>query len=97
MCIDALESTANSRSSGLRFDGASRHQFSEGEKDTVLCFSFDFRMFLANFHAASREHRSTHSVSSQGRSSKFGALGYADEDHSKRWIWSRMLDDVPRL
>ena len=34
-CIDALESTTNSRSSGLRFDGAGKHQFSESEKNAV--------------------------------------------------------------
>ena len=42
MCIDAPESTTNSLSSGLRVDGAGRHQFSEGEKNAVLCFSFNF-------------------------------------------------------
>ena len=36
MCIDAPESTTSSRSSGLRFDGAGRHQFSEGEKNAAL-------------------------------------------------------------
>ena len=63
MCIDALESTTNSRSSVLRFD-AGRHQFSEGEKNAVLFFSFNFRTLLASLHAASRAHRSCHSVSS---------------------------------
>ena len=38
MCIDAPESTTNSRSSGFRFDGAGRHQFSEGEKNVVFLF-----------------------------------------------------------
>ena len=42
MCIDAPESTTNSRSSGSRFDGAGRHQFSEGEKNAALFFSFYF-------------------------------------------------------
>ena len=95
MCIDA-QSTANSLSSGLRFDGAGRHQFSEGEKNAVLSFSFNFRMFLASLHAASRAHRSCHSVSSWDRSPNFEALGL-------RWwgspgqiipsdgFWSRML------
>ena len=36
ICIDALESTTNSLSSGLRFDGADKHQFSEGEKNAVF-------------------------------------------------------------
>ena len=35
MCIDAQESTTNYVSSGLRGDGAGRHQFSEGEKNAV--------------------------------------------------------------
>ena len=74
MCIDAPESTTNSRSSGLRFD-AGRHLFSEGEKNAVLFFSFNFRTLLASFHAASRAPSSCHSVSSWDRSSNFGALG----------------------
>ena len=81
ICIDALESTTNSRSPGLRFDGASRHQFSEGEKNALLFFSFNFRTFWASFHAASRAHRSCHSVSSSDRSSNFEHWGYADEVH----------------
>ena len=56
--------TTNSRSSGLRFDGADRHLFSEGEKNAALFFSFHFRIFLATLHASSRAHRSCHSVSS---------------------------------
>ena len=64
MCIDAPESTTNSLSSGSRFDGAARHQFSKSEKNAVLLFSFYFWIFLAKFHAASRAHRSGHSVSS---------------------------------
>ena len=38
MCIDAPESTTNSRSSGLRFD-ADNHLFSEGEKNITLSYS----------------------------------------------------------
>ena len=63
MCIDAPESTTNSRSSGLRFD-AGRHLFSEGEKNAALFFSFKLRVLLDSLHAASRAHRSCHSVSS---------------------------------
>ena len=74
MCIDPPESTTNSRSSSLRFDGAGRHQFSEGEKNAVLSVSFNFRIFLASLHAASRAPRSCHSVSSWDRSSNVGAL-----------------------
>ena len=64
MCIDAPESTTNSLSSSLRFNGAGRHLFSEGEKNAALFFFFHFRMLLASLHAASRAHRSCHSVSS---------------------------------
>ena len=63
MCIDAPESTTNSRSSGLRLD-ASRHLFSEGEKNVALSGPFNFNTFLASFHAASRAPCSCHSVSS---------------------------------
>ena len=38
MCIDAPESTTNSRSSGLRVD-AGRHLFPEGEKNVALSCS----------------------------------------------------------
>ena len=74
MCIDAPESTTNSHSSSIRFD-AGRHQFSEGEKNAVLFFSYYLRMLSASLHAASRAHRSCHSVSSWDRSSNFGSLG----------------------
>ena len=46
MCIDAPESTTNSRSSGLRFD-AGKHLFSEGEKNAAVFCSFNFRTLLA--------------------------------------------------
>ena len=52
MCIDAPESTTNSRSSVLRVD-AGRHLFSEGEKNIALSCSFNFHTLLASFHAAS--------------------------------------------
>ena len=41
ICIDAPESTTNSRSSSLRVD-AGRHLFSEGEKNVALSCSFNF-------------------------------------------------------
>ena len=53
MCIDAPESTTNSRSSGLRVD-AGRHLFSESEKNVALSCSFKFNTLSASFHAASR-------------------------------------------
>ena len=74
MCIDAPESKTNSLSSSLRVD-ATRHLFSEGEKNVALSCSFNFNTFLASFHAASRAPCSCHSVSSRDRSSNFGALG----------------------
>ena len=54
MCIDATESATNPLSSGLRVDGASRHQFSEGEKNAVLSFSFNLRKFFG--HASTQLH-----------------------------------------
>ena len=81
MCIDAPESTTNSLSSGLRFDGAGRHLFSEGKENTASFFSINFRMLSASLHTASRAHRSCHSVSSWDRSSYFWSVEvYADED-----------------
>ena len=53
MCIDAPESTTNSRSSGCRVD-AGKHLFSEGEKNVALSCSFKFNTLLASFHAASQ-------------------------------------------
>ena len=63
MCIDAPESTTNSRSSGLGVD-AGKHLFSEGEKNIALSCSFNFNTLLASFHAASGAPCSCHSVSS---------------------------------
>ena len=74
MCIDAPESTTKSRSSGLRFD-ASKHIFSEGEKNVALSCPWNFNTMWTSFHAASRAPCSCHSVSSWERSSNFGALG----------------------
>ena len=92
MCIDALESATKSLSSGLRVDGAGRHLFFEGEKNAVLSFSFNFMIFLANLHAASRAHRSCHSVFFFLRPIlKFWSIGVTLmritwANHSKRWI-----------
>ena len=95
MCIDAPESTTNSLSSGLRVD-AGRHLLSESEKNAVLSFSFNFEIILANFRAASRAHRSCHSVSSRDRSSNFEALGLRwwgspGQNIPSNGFWSRML------
>ena len=94
ICIDAPESTTNSRSSGLRFD-AGTHLVSEGEKNVALFFSFTFRTLLASIHAASRAHRSCHSVSCWDRSSNFGALGLRwwgspGQMYPSEGFWSRM-------
>ena len=53
MCIDAPDWTTNSFSSSWRVD-ASRHQFSEGEKNVAISCPFNLKTFLASFHAASR-------------------------------------------
>ena len=73
ICIDAPESTTNSRSSSLRVD-AGKHVFSDGEENVALPCSFSLNTFFANFHAASSAPCSDHSVASWGRSSNFGAL-----------------------
>ena len=62
MCIDAPESTTNSRSSGLRLDASKS------------C-SFNFNTFLASFHVASRAPCSCYSVSSCEGSSKIWSAG----------------------
>ena len=95
MCIDAPESTTNSRSSGLRVDEG-KHLFSEGEKNVALFFSFNFNTFLDSFHAASRAPCSCHSVSSWDRSSNFGALGLRSwgspgQIFPSEGFWSRIL------
>ena len=95
ICIDAPESTTNSRSSGLRFDCAGRHLFSDGEKNVALFFSFNLNTLLASFHAASRAPCSCHSVSSWDRSSNFGALGLRwwgspGQIYPNEGFWSRM-------
>ena len=50
ICIDAPKSTTNCLSSGLRFEGAGKHQFSESEKNAALFFSLKF---LKSFWLAS--------------------------------------------
>ena len=74
MCIDAPESTTNSRSSGFNVD-AGRHLFSGDGKNAALSCSFNVSTLLASFHTASRAPCSCHSFSSCERSSNFGALG----------------------
>ena len=95
ICIDAPESTTNSLSSSLRVD-ASKHLFSEGEKNVALSCSFKLNIFLARFHAASRAPYSCHSVSSWDRSSNFGALelrwwGSPGKIIPSEGLWSRIF------
>ena len=85
ICIDAPESTTNSRSSGLRLD-AGRHQFSKGEKNFALSCSFNFNTLLASFHAASRAPCSCHSVSSPIL--KFWSVGAA----LMRFTWTNVSE-----
>ena len=95
ICIDAPESTTNSRSSGLRVD-AGKHLFSEGEKNVALACSVKLNTLLASFPAASRAPRCCHSVSSWDKSSNFGALGLRwwgllGQINPSEGFWSRIF------
>ena len=88
MCIDAPESTTNSRSSGLRID-AGRHLLSEGEKNVALSCYFNFNTLLASFHAASRAPCSCHSLSLLLRPiRKFWCVGAA----LMRFTWANISE-----
>ena len=50
LCIDALESTTNSLSSGLIVDGEGKHHFSVGEKNAASRFTSNFRIFFCGGH-----------------------------------------------
>ena len=50
ICMDALESTTNSLSSGLIVDGEGKHHFSVGEKNAVSRFTSNFRIFFCGGH-----------------------------------------------
>ena len=96
ICIDAPESTTNSRSSGVRVDDVGRHLFSEGEKNVVLSYSYNFNTLLVSLHAASPAPYSCHSFSSWDRSSNFGALGLRSwgspgQIYPSEGFWSRIL------
>ena len=88
MCIVALELTTNSRSSSLRVD-ASKHLFSESEKNVALSCSFKLHTLLASFHAASRAPCSCHYPQILER------WGCADEVHLGKYpsegLWSQIL------
>ena len=85
ICIDAPESTTNSRSSGLRVD-AGRHLFSEGVKNVALFFSFNFNTLLASFHAASRAPCSATLSPPETDPQILERWGYADEVHLGKYI-----------
>ena len=60
------------------------------------CLSYTIKMFSVNLHAASRTHRSCHSVTSWDRSWNFGSLGLRwwrspGEIDPNCGFWSRML------
>ena len=81
MCIDKLESTTKSLSSGLIVDGEGRHQFSEGEKNAVLCFSINFRYF-GPFSTLFHGHIALAFPSLLETDPQIlECWGYADEDH----------------
>ena len=93
MCIDALESTTNSLSSGLRADGAGKHQFSEGEKNVVIIFLLQFKIFFWPAFTLLHGHIALAIPSLLETDPQiFEHWGYADEDHL-----GKSLHDVPRL
>ena len=81
MCIDAPESTTNSRSSGLRVD-AGKHLFSGDEKNVALSCSFNI---LTHFWPAStllRGHLALATLSTPETDLEISERwGYADEVH----------------
>ena len=81
MCIDAPKSTTNSRSSGLRVDGAGKHQFSEGENNAALFFS----LILGHFWPPSTLLHGTVALAIPSLPETDPQIlehwGYADEDH----------------
>ena len=82
MCIDPPESTAISRSSSLRFHGAGRHLFSEGEKE--CCFVFLLSILTHFWPASTLLHRHTALAIPSIPETDPQILehwGYADEGH----------------
>ena len=69
----------------------------------LLCFyPLIFKHFLASFHAASRAHRSCHSVSSETDPHILERWGYADEVHLGKLVRAKdfgleCMRDVQRL
>ena len=97
MCIDARESTTNSRSSGSRFNASKEaHLFSESEKNVTLSCSWTFNTLLTSFNAASRAPSSCQSMSYWDWSSTFGAFvlrwwGSPGQIYPSEGFWSRIL------
>ena len=85
MCMDAAETTTNSRSSNLRVD-ANKHLFSENEKNVALWCSFNFNTFLVSFHAASRAPCSCLSSLLENDPQILERWGCADEVHPGKSI-----------
>ena len=95
MRIDAPESTTNSLSSGLRVDGAGRHQFSECEKNAALFFTLILAYFgpaFTLFHG----HLALATLSLPEIDPQIlvciGAtlMGFTWANHSERRFWSRI-------
>ena len=64
---------------------AGRHLFSEGEKNVALFSPFNFRIFLASLHAASRAPCSCHSLP-ETDPQILERWGCADEVHLGKYI-----------
>ena len=94
-CIDAPESTTNSRSSNLRFD-AGRHLFSEGEGILFRVSPLIFWIFLANFLAAFTGTLLLPLSPPESDPQILEHWGYAHKDHlgqiyPSEGFWSRIL------
>ena len=85
MCIDAPESTTNSRSSNLTVD-AGKHLFS-GEKNVALWCSSNLNILLASFQAASRTPCSCHCLLLR-QILKFWSVGAA----LMRFTWTNVTE-----
>ena len=95
MCIDAPESTTNSRSSGLRIDGAGRHQFSEGEKNAASFSPLNLGCFQPASTLLHGHIALPFPSLPQTDPQILERWGYADEDHLGKSFqamdfWSRM-------
>ena len=96
MCIDAPESTTNSRSSGLRFD-AGMHLFSQGEKNVALFFLLFFEKHFWPASTLFHGHLALATLSFPETDPQFlEHWGHADEDHLSKIIpsdgfWSRIF------